>query len=192
MMTTLPSIPTDTFNLFPASPTNHVMQFERLPNLSFVIQEVSLPGVTANPAKQMAPGLIINHLPDRLTYEPLTITFMVDEEFRAHREMHRWLNGVTGQEDRSVLTAQFINGQSDYFWQESNPAYRFTQAATTNAGLTIVNGSKVPILRFFFHNVHPMSIGEVRFTTTATDTITPLTASATFMYDFYSIVDYPK
>lgn len=192
MNTALPTIPADTLNLFPASPVNHVMQFERLPNLSFVIQEVSLPGVSANPAKVMAPGLAINHPPDRLTYDALTVTFMVDEEFRAHREMHRWLNGVTGQEDRSVLVAQFLQEEQSYFWQEAKPINQFGRAASTNAGLTIVNGSKVPILRFFFHNVHPMSISEVRFATTVTDTITPLTCTATFAYDFYSIVDYPK
>ena len=59
----------------------------------------------------------------------------------------------------------------------------------THAGLTIVNGSKVPILRVLFYNVHVVQLGPVQFSVTAVDTLPTITSTATFEYDFYSIMD---
>ena len=185
-MSTAPA--TDVFNLFPASPTNHVMQFARLPQLTYVLQEVQLPGVSAQLARLNGPGLVLRQMPDHLSYEPLTVTFMIDEEFRAHRELHSWLIGITGAEDRSYRTAEFIANQNQYLWKETTPSKRLTTAAETTAGLTIVNGGKTPVLRVVFHNLYITGLGPVQFNTTATDTLTPLTSTATFEYDYFSIV----
>lgn len=189
MTTTSTALPVDTFNLFPAAPQNHVFHLARLPQLSFVVQEVNLPGIMATPARMMVPGLAVRHAADRLTYDPLTVTFLVDEEFRAHRELHRWLVGITGGEDRTTLVQQFINDQATYLWPETTDQHTYGRATSTTAGLTIVNGAKIPILRVMFHNVHLTQIGSVQFSTTTPDTITPLTSTATFEYDFFSIVD---
>lgn len=181
------AIPAGTCNLFPASPTNSVMYFSRLPQLSFVLQDVALPGVSGVPARIAAPGLAMRMSADHLTYDPLNVTFMVDEEFRTHRELHRWLTGVTGGEDRTVLTQRFVDEQAQYMWAE--PGREFNRYASTNAGLTIVNGGKIPILRVLFYNVHLTAIGPVQFTTTTTDTNVPMTSTATFEYDWFSIYE---
>ena len=186
-MSTL-SIPSDTFNLFPADALSHVMQFARMPMTTFTVQEVSLPSVTARTATVGAPGLNIRHLPDRLTYDPLSVTFMMDEEFRAWRELYSWMYGMTGGPDRSVVTAEFIESQINFVYPEK-PGNRLDTAARTTAGLTILNAMKIPVLRFVFHNVYVTSLGQVQFSTTATDSITPLTCQATFDYDYYSVVE---
>lgn len=185
-MSTL-SLPADTFNLFPADPTHHVIQFTRMPFTTFLVQEVGLPAVNSQTAKIPSPGLVAKFVADKLNYDSLTITFMVDEEFKAWRELYGWLLGMTGTYDRSVLVADFIQNQFDYV-QDTQPHYRHAEASRTTAGLTIVNAAKVPMLRFIFHNLYITSLSEVRFDTRTTDTITPLTCSATFDYDYYSLV----
>ena len=186
-MFTAPAI--DTFNLFPASPVNSVVQFARMPQLTYVVQETQLPGVSAQLGRVNGPGLAFRQIADHLTYDPLTVTFMVDEEFRTHRELHSWLAGMTGAEDRTYRTAQFIEEQNKYIWEESKPQNKLTRAAETTAGLTIVNGGKLPILRVMFHNLYITALGPVQFSTTTTDTLTPLTSTATFEYDYYTIVE---
>jgi len=183
---TLPSI--DTFNLFPASPINHVIMFSRMPEVSFVVQDVRLPGLSANPARVVAPGLIVRHAPDRLNYDPLTVTFMIDEDYRAHRELHDWMIGMTGGEDRATLVANFLKDQEYWTWPETDPYKKHGRACSTHAGLTIVNGAKVPVVQVLFYNVYITQIGEVAFSTMATDTITAMTSTATFEYDYYRIV----
>ena len=181
------AVPAGTCNLFPAAVNNHLLYISRLPQTSFVLQEVSLPGVSAQPARVSTPGLMSHFAADHLTYEPLTVTFLVDEEFRAHRELHRWLNGVTGGEDRTEMTQRFVEEQSQYMWESTGQ--EFNRMVATHAGLTIVNGSKVPILRVLFYNVHVVQLGPVQFSVTAVDTLPTITSTATFEYDFYSIMD---
>lgn len=186
-MSTL-SIPSDTFNLFPADSVSHVMQFARLPMTTFTIQEVNLPAVTARTATIGAPGINVRHLPDRLTYDPLIISFLVDEEFRAWRELYSWMYGMVGGPDRSVVTAEFVESQINFVYPEKSIA-RLDKAARTTAGLTIINPAKIPMLRFVFHNVYITSLGQIQFATTSIDPIIPLTCQATFDYDYYSVVE---
>lgn len=182
------SLPADTFNLFPADPTSHVIQFQRLPSTTYVVQEVNLPAVSARIATTQVPGGVNRHLPDRLTYEPLSISFLVDEEFHAWRELYSWLLGTTGGYDRSVITAEFIANQQDILYAEKS-TNRLDRAGRTIAGLTIVNAAKVPVLRFMFYNLFLTSLGQVSFSTTTTDTLTPLVCTATFEYDYYALVE---
>jgi hypothetical protein len=186
------SLPADTFNIFPLDPTNHVMQFSRLPMTTFVVQEVSLPGVTARPSTVNGPGMMIHHLADKLVYEPLTVTFMMDEELRAWRELYAWLLGATGGYDRSVIVAEFIDEQINYVWPEK-AQYRQDMAARTTAALTIINPAKIPMLRVVFNNLYITGLSALSFSTKETDTISStMSCTATFEYDWYSVVEYRR
>lgn len=183
------SLSNDTFNLFEASPANHIMRFERMPYLSFMVQDVNLPGISATSAQVGLPGLTVKHAADRLTYEQLQVTFLVDEEFMVHRELQRWMAGMTGREDRSTLTAQFVRDQAEFSWGDSaSPSRTLASATRTTAGLTIVNGAKNPILRVLFFNLYPVAVGPVQFSVTA-DPTTVLQSTATFDYDFYTFIE---
>lgn len=183
------TIPLDTFNLFPAAPTNHVMAFSRMPHVTFVLQEVGLPGMTATPARAAAPGMFVRHMPDRLTYDPLTVTLLVDEQLRAFRELHSWLRGITGGEDRSYLTARFVDDQLDLVWPDDRPVDRLPRLASTQACLTVVSGAKTPLLRVMFHNMFPTALGPIQWATNVSDTTPAMTCTATFEYDYYTIVE---
>lgn len=182
------SLPADTLNLFPADPTSHVVQFERLPSTTFVVQEINLPGVSARSSITPTHGMSVHHLPDRLSYDALSITFLVDEELRAWRELYSWMLGMTGGYSRAVITEEFLHAQRNYVREEKSAA-RLDRAGRTTAGLTIVNAAKIPLLRFLFYNVYLTSLGQIQFSTTVTDTLTPLQCTATFEYDYYSLVE---
>lgn len=183
------SLPADTYNLFPASPTNHVMHFSRMPHLSYVIQQVNLPGISTEPVVIKAAGMNIHQPATAVTYDPLTVHFLVDEEFSTHRELQRWLLGVSGGPDRTRLVQEFIDDQTRFTFPELSTADTLGRLATTTAGLTVVNGAKIPILRFLFYNVILTEVGPVEFSTTTVDTTVPLTSTATFKYDWYTSVE---
>lgn len=190
-MSTL-SLPSDTFNLFPLDPTNHVMQFARMPSTTFVLQDVNLPGVNAQTAKIAAPGLTFHAIPDRLVFDQLQVTFMMDENMGAWRELFSWLQGMTGSHDRSEIVAEFIEGQMNYVWQD-NPQNQHDLASRTTAALTIINPAKIPMLRVLFHNLYITSLGPLQFSTRDTDTIaSTLACTATFNYDYYAVVEYRR
>jgi hypothetical protein len=183
------SLSADTYNLFPASPLNHVMYFSRLPYLSFVLQDVTLPGITAEPVVVKSGGMTMHHNSSTLQYDQLNVRFLVDEEFTAHRELHAWLLGSSGGQDRSAMVEKFIDEQTQYIFPELEKSKTLGRLSSTEAGLTIVNAAKIPILRFLFHNVMITSLGSVEFSTTVIDPNVPLTSSATFKYDWYTLVE---
>lgn len=186
------SLPTDTFNLFPLDPTNHVMQFARMPMTTFVVQEVNLPAVSAKPAVVSGPGMSLHSAADKLVYEPLTATFMMDEEMRAWRELYAWLLGMTGGYDRSEIVAEFIDQHINYVWPEK-AQHRHDQAMRTTAALTIINPAKIPMMRVVFHNLYITSLSAISFSTKEMDTIsTTISCTATFEYDYYAIVEYRR
>jgi hypothetical protein len=183
------SLPADTYNLFPANPANHMIRFARMPHLSFMVQEVNLPTITANVPQVQSGGRYSKFAPDRLNFEPLTVTFLVDEEYRVHRELYRWLWGVTGGVDRSTVVAEFIEDEIQYLWPGvTNTNIALNTLAATYAGLTILNPAKIPILRVLFYNLYITSLGGVQFLTTGNPE-QPLTATATFEYEFYTMME---
>lgn len=186
------SLPSDTFNLFPLDPTNHVMQFARMPMTTFVAQDVNLPGVSAKTAQILVPGLNIHAVPDRLVFDQLSVTFMMDETMSAWRELFSWLQGMTGGQDRSAIVAEFIEGQLNYIWA-AKPDDQHDLASRTTAALTIINPAKIPMLRVLFHNLYITSLSPIQFSTREQDTInSTLTCSATFEYDYYAVVEYRR
>jgi len=183
------SLPADTYNLFPANPQNHMIRFARMPNLSFMIQEVNLPTITANIPRVQTAGIFSKFAPERLNFDPLNVTFIVDEEFRVHRELYKWLWGMTGGADRSEVVAEFLADQANYIWPDNkNDETALGLASQTYAGLTIVNPAKIPILRVLFYNAYITSLGQVQFATNV-DPGQVMTSTATFEYDFYTIVE---
>ncbi len=182
------TVPLDTFNLFPAAPTDHVMVFSRMPHVSFTVQTVDLPGVQATPGRMMAPGLTIHHAPDRLTYDPLNITFLVDDSLLAFRELKSWLVGISGGPDRTYHTAKFVRDQMDVVWIEDKLEHRLGRLTTTYGCLTLLNGAKLPKLRVLFHNMIPISLGPISWSTSA-DTLPAMTGTASFNYDYYTIIE---
>lgn len=183
------SLPADTYNLFPANPANHVIRFARMPHLSFMIQEVNLPTITAAVPQVQTATRYSKFVPDRLNFDPLTVTFLVDEEYRVHRELYRWMWGMTGGTDRSTVVAEFVGEEATYIWPgTSKPRDALNVLSSTYAGLTIVNPAKIPILRILFYNLFITSLGGVQLTTTGNPE-QPITATATFEYEFYTMVE---
>ena len=124
-MVTCTTFPTDTLNLIPASPLDHTMAFSRMPALTLTLQEVSLPGVSAQLSRATGPGMVSYHHPDRLTYDPLNVTFLVDEQLLTHRELHKWLAASAGDADRTEVVARFVEDQQDYIWVTSQHPFSY-------------------------------------------------------------------
>ena len=178
----------DTQNFFTASPINFTINFARLPELSFVVQEANLPDVVAKTTLQPMPGISIHRVADRLEYQSLSVKFIIDENFRAHRELHDWLVGMTGGADRHKNVNEFIANHENYIWPDYDKRKTYSRTVATSASLIIVNANKYPIAQAVFYNVMPVAISGDRFDIKQ-DPLKPMTAMATFDYDYYEILE---
>ena len=150
-------------------PTKFLLTFSRIATTQYFCQTVNLPGVSLGEVVRVTPFLDMYSPGTKLTYEPLEMEFMVDEELLSWKNLYDWFISMAdpdGFEKRDVSRElQSIKYFSD-------------------ATLTVLSALNNPILRIQYTNVFPLSISDIGFDTTrSADTI--ITAKATFRYQSY-------
>jgi hypothetical protein len=140
---------------------------------------VALPGLTLGEALQPTP-FIDRYAPgDKVVYDYLTVTFIVDEDLKAWLEIHDWIRGMGFPEkyEEYLLLGKFppINSSE----VSKTPQY-------SDAVLTLLNSKMNKTLRFKFKDCFPTSLSALVFTTQEGPE-TPLTADVTFRFLIYNI-----
>lgn len=150
--------------------TKFTFVFPTLPFLKYFCQAVTLPGVSTNPVTVSSPFVNTYRHGDKLTYDELTVTAIIDEDLRVWEETYNWIKSLTKPNDYS----QYVK-----YYNKKNTPYH-------DAELTINTNANVPNIRFKFTECHPVLLGSIPFNTTENATKT-LTVDITFRYDQYYI-----
>ena len=66
-------------------------KFDRIPNTIFFLQEWDIPGISMEPIVQPTPLLDLDQIGEKITYEPFTLTFLVDANMKNYKEIHDWM-----------------------------------------------------------------------------------------------------
>ena len=92
-------------NINPLADVQFKFDVAALPNTSFFIQTVNLPGVTLEAAVMATPQLQnLSRHTGIITYETLELTFMVDEYLKNWQEIYEWIVGDENKYTSAVLT----------------------------------------------------------------------------------------
>jgi hypothetical protein len=121
---------------------------------------------------------------DTVNYEPLEISFSVQENLSNWREIHDWMVGIGFPEN----TAQFAEAISDASATRTSVPSRTANVSTlqSDATLMIMTNKNNPTVKVNFKNVYPTSLSGVSFDTKDTDAQN-LTATMTMSYDYYNL-----
>lgn len=141
-----------------------------IPNLPFAkyfCQTVTLPSISTSEVLVSTPLSDTYRHGDKLVFDPLTITFLVDEDLRVWEETYIWLCTLTKPRQFKEFAPRFREKYYDGI-------------------LTINNNANIPNLRIKYHNCHPTSLGTIQFATTDNADITPV-CDLTFRYDNFEI-----
>lgn len=144
--------------------------FPTLPFLKYFCQTVTLPSVTTSPVSISNPFSDTYRHGDKLVYDQLNVTAIVDEDLRVWEETYNWIQSLTKPEQFK----QYIR----YFNKKADPYHDGVLTVNTNANR--------PNMRFTFLRCHPVGIGSLNFNTTE-NAQTILTLDITFRYDRYEI-----
>ena len=177
-----------------SSPTQFRFLINQLPKVQYFTTEANLPGITLGEGQFNTPLKDIELLGDKLTYEDLTITFIVDENLENYIEMHTWLTGIGFPEDRKQFS-EFRGATSNLSVKtrgESNDigdvrASTPELAMTSDSVLTILTNKNNPVVECRFRDVFPTSLSGLTYSQNQSD-VEYLTASVTFKYTIYEIV----
>ena len=174
-----------------ASPTQFRFGIHQLPKVEFFTVSANLPGISAGTVTHATPFKDIPTMGEKLEYENLSISFIVDEYLENYISLHNWMVGIGFPENREQFRT-FRDVTSNTPASGKTPPTDLVGKAIpdiamySDAFLQILSNKNNPILEVSFENAFPISLSALDFTQTATD-VEYMTATAEFAYQIYEI-----
>ena len=177
-----------------ASPTQFRFSIIKLPKVEYFATAANIPGIQLGQANQPTP-LKDRPIPgDKLEYDNLNITFLVDENLENYREIHGWLTGLGFPKDNEQFR-NLQNAGSDRFPTTSNTGLnkelgKIRKAVQDDGGLYsdatlfVLTSKNNANLEVRFRDLYPVSLSGLDYNQQETD-IQYLTANVTFAYRIY-------
>ena len=174
-----------------ASPTQFKFGIHQLPKVEFFTLSANVPGISADTVTQPTPYKDIPIVGDKLTYENLSITFLVDEYLENYISLHNWMTGIGFPTDRQEFRT-FRDVTSNTPASGKTPPTDLVgkaipdRALYSDAYLMVLSNKNNAIVEVDFQNIFPISLGGLDFTQNVTD-VEYVTATADFAYKIYEI-----
>jgi hypothetical protein len=197
-MTTLNAIDRQPTKLDYASPTQFKFSIIKLPKVEYFCTAVNIPGVNLGETTQATPLKKIPIPGDTLVYEPLQMTFLVDENLENFQEIHGWLVGLgfprDNKEFRNLLAAgndRFpTRNTSNISTEAGKTKYAAADAGPTlsDATLTVLSSKNNSQVEIRFRDMYPTGLTGLSYNQQAAD-IDYLTATVSFSYLIYDFAN---
>ena len=176
-------------NLDYADPTKFRFQCVKIPKVEFNTVAANVPGITLTELTQPTRLMPIKIPGNDLTFEDLTITFIVDESFETYKQIHDWMAGLAQVDSDDKYRALISDGQDRMpLSQQTNlqDAGRPTIATPdgaifADAKLTIMSSRNIGVMEINFDDIYPKALSALEYNQNLTD-VEYLTATCTFGY----------
>ena len=168
-------------NLNPLFPHRFKLVFARVPNVTYFVQEVNIPGIAMGNSTRPTPFVDIPIYGDKVQFSDLVVVFNLDEKMADYREIQRWIRGIGFPEkfDQFKALKEYTLFNNPY------------KGVTSDAILCVLDNSENPLTYVHFQDCFPISISDIQFDTKATDD-TPVPVTVTFKYTVYDFIDDPS
>jgi hypothetical protein len=140
-----------------------------MPFLKYFCQTVAMPGVSTTEVTVPTPFSNTYHAGDKMSFEALTLTAILDEDMRVWEESYKWLKSLTRPTSYSEYRRKSAFDRTPLYY---------------DGYLTVNTNANNPNLKIKFHYCHPVSIGGITFDT-KTDADNIPSFDITFRYDFF-------
>ena len=97
-----------------ASPVQFRFKCSKLPKVEFFCQTANIPGIGLGEAEVDTPLKSIPFPGDKVTYQDLAISFLVDENLENYKEIHDWIIGLGAPQNHTQFSDLRAQG-SDRF-----------------------------------------------------------------------------
>ena len=199
-MTTIKTVSRAPDKLDYASPIQFKFTCAKLPTVEFFCQTANIPGITLGAADVETPLKSIPFPGDKITYQALNISFLVDENLNNYKELHDWMTGLGFPEKHQQFTDLLATGHDRFPTSKVGTATPSKDSGSkyitapldagatySDATLTVLNSKNIAKTEIRFHNVYPTQLGGLSYDIKASD-VDYLQVNATFAYMFYEIV----
>ena len=173
-----------------ASPVQFRFKCSKLPKVEFFCQTANIPGIGLGVADIETPLKSIPFPGDKVTYQDLAISFLVDENLNNYKEIHDWIIGLGAPQNHTQFSTLRDTGTDRFPGQTTNsPNNNAVPDGGTysDATLTVLNSKNIAVTEIRFHNIFPTSLGALSYDVQASD-VNYLQTNVDFSYMYYEIV----
>ena len=182
-----------------ASPTQFKFSILKLPKVEYFCTAVNIPGIELSSGGQQ--GTMLKDIPlpgNKLTYEPLQMRFLVDENLENFQEIHGWLVGLGYPRDHTEFQNLLASGTDRFPGRstavKTEPGKDRNATADiggtySDATLTVLTSKNNAQLEIRFRDVYPTGLTGLQYDQQAGD-VDYLTATVSFnylVYDFATV-----
>jgi len=156
--------------------------FPRISNTTFFCTEVKIPGITLSEADAPNPFVDLKVPGDKLTYDTLDITFLVDSEYKSFNDILVWLTGLGFPENfdqYAGLGAAAIRRGAPT--SGIRPPY-------SDAQLLVFTNKGNYARKFYFKDAFPLNLGGIDMTYAGGGASIVMKCTASFRYSYYNLI----
>jgi hypothetical protein len=177
-----------------SSPTQFRFMINQLPKVQFFTTAANVPPISLGELVIPTPYKDIPLIGDKVTFENLSISFIVDEYLENYSELHNWMIGIGFPKNRTQFstfrsstsnTSSSGTGGNTDIGKVGNPVA--DRPFYSDATLTILSNKNNPIVEVRFADLFPVSLSGLDYNQQSTD-VEYLTATVDFRYKLYEIV----
>ena len=168
------------------SPVGFKLILTKTPKVDFLCQSANIPQISMGTAIQPTYLKDIPVPGDKVLYDDLTVSFLVDEKMENYLAIHKWITGLgypesIGQYNQLKKDDNRTNSRVS---DAGDPLYFQYSDAT----LQVLNSNYKPSVLINFKDAFPISLSTLDFDVTSRD-YNYFTAQVTFKYTIYNITD---
>lgn len=163
-------------NINPLSPNGYRFAVQKMPELTYFAQTVNLPGISLGDPEFANPFASVPIPGDRLTYDSLTLEFVVNEDMSNYMALYNWIIALGFPTDYLQYTNLTNQDQIN----------TINELATnySDATLQILDNNNNPVKTVHFVDCFPTNIESLTFTASSQD-VNYLIGRVTFRFSYY-------
>jgi len=179
-----------------ASPIQFRFKMNKIPKVEFFVQTANIPGINLGTATVASPLYDYPVPGDKINYQSLDISFLVDENLNNYKELHDWISGLGFPSNHQQFADLQATGADRFpgstassvaMGSKRTPAPLAEGGIYSDATLTVLNSKNIAKTEIRFKNVYPTSLGSLSYDIKASD-VDYLQVQASFNYLHYDII----
>ena len=177
-----------------ASPTQFKFTLTKLPKVEYFCTAANIPGISIPSPTQPTPLADIPLPGDTISFDDLSVTFMIDENLENYREIHGWMYGIGFPISRTQFGA-LVDAGKDRFPTQGKDSLKTDPGKVkygakplgpifSDATLNVLTSKNTANIEVRFSDVFPTALTGLEFNQQADD-VSYLSATVTFKYKVY-------
>jgi len=162
------------------SPTGFILDIPGFSSIGFHCVSANIPGISMGGPQQATPFNDFQLSADKLSYDNLTVRFLVDEYCANYALIHNWMVGIT--------YPQYLEQWKEFKQEMQDKDFKTDDPDTIDLTLRILTSNYNTAFKCKFLDAAPISLSTLEFSTEQSD-VQYLTAEVTFRYVYFKLTD---